>query len=231
MDYSRSRQRPSWLPDSGWWPSWSGRLALRRRLLVAALTGVAVLAGLAAVRPAPVASRAVWVAARDLSGGQPLQAADVRLERIPVALVPADSLSARSPPTGRLLAAPVRRGEPLTDVRLLAPPLLGALDPPAERAVPVRVADAAAALAVVHAGDLVDIIATPDSDDGAPTTSTAVVHDVRVLATPGGSAAGGSADTGDGGGLLVVAADLHQAAALAQAAGSAVLSVAVRRTP
>jgi Flp pilus assembly protein CpaB len=217
-------------PAADSWLAWSSRLALRRRLLVAVLTGVAVLAGLAAVRPGPAAGRAVWVATRDLSGGEPLQGSDVRLERLPLALVPSDSLTVRSPPTGRLLAAPVRRGEPLTDVRVLGAPLLTALDPPADRAVPVHVADAAAALAVVHAGDLIDIIAAPDSDDGEPEAPATVVHDVRVLATPGYRAPDGLPASGEAGGLLVVAASLHQATALAQAAASAQLSVAVRRS-
>lgn len=174
----------------------------------------------------------VWVAARDLPGGAPLAAGDIRSEPLPRSDVPAGALQPTASVVGRLLAAPMRRGEPLTDVRLLSPSLLSATDQPDDVAVPVRVADGPAALALVHAGDLVDVIAAADPGDGGPATSSAVVHDVRVLATPahdnGGSDGTASDETA---GLLIVEATNRQAADLAEAASGARLSVAVRRQP
>jgi Flp pilus assembly protein CpaB len=206
------------------WHRVAGQLALRRRLLVATLTGVAVVCGLTALRPSTPATNRVWAAARDLPGGNPLAPADVVPERLPVVDVPAGALAATSPVTGRLLAAPVRRGEPLTDVRLLAPSLLAAVGPADAVAVPVRVADAAATAALVRAGDLVDVLAAGDPAGGGPPAPTTVARGVRVLAVPGHG-------DPDGGGLLVVAGTPGQAAALAQAATGARLSIDVRRQP
>jgi len=196
-----------------------------RRWIAAALAGIAVVAGVSAARPRPAPTVAVWVAARDLSGGTALSRSDLRQQQLPPGDVPAGVLPSGQAPTGRLLAAPVRRGEPLTDVRLLSPALLDQTGAGADVAVPVRVSDGAAALALVEAGDAVDVIATNDSAaTGAPVTAMPVVEDVRVLAVPDHSNA-------DGGGLLIVAASTTQATALARIPVGDRVSVALRRTP
>lgn len=213
-------------------PRWSGivaRLALRRRLVAAALAGIAVICTISALRPSAPATRAVWVAARDLSGGDPLATTDVQVERLPTADVPDGALGSQIAPVGRLLAAPMRRGEPITDVRLLSPSLLATSDLPGAVAVPVRVADGPAVLALVHTGDTVDVIAVADSADGGPATGSTVVHDVRVLATPAHGAAASDGGSDGLAGLLIVEADHRQAAALAKAATNSQLSVAVQR--
>jgi Flp pilus assembly protein CpaB len=207
----------------------TAQLVARRRLVVAVLTGIAVLSGLNAFRPAAPATQPVWVAARNLSGGAPLTVADVTVERLPTADLPGGALRPSTSILGHLLAAPMRAGEPFTDVRLLSPSLLGALDSPGVVAVPVRVADGPAALALVHAGDLVDVIAAADPTDGGPDITSTVARGVRVLATP--SRAGSDVAGDDAAGLLIVAASSSQAAALAQASSSARLSIAVRRQP
>ena len=194
-----------------------------RRTVLALLAGVAVLAGLSALAPHHGREVRVWVAARDLSGGAPLRAEDVALRALPAALAPRAALTTRSHLLGRLLAAPVRRGEPLTDVRLLAPSLLAALPEPGLVAVPVRVADGPAAASVVHPGALVDVIASTADSDGTPSAAVAVVTAVTVVAVP-------PPDPADGGeaGLVVVAASPGQADALAAAAGRR-LSVVLRQ--
>jgi pilus assembly protein CpaB len=217
--------------DTTGWQELLSRLAVRRRLVAAALAGVAVLAGLHAVRPTPSATHTVWIAARDLTGGQTLRGADLATERLPVADVPTGALTPPVSPAGRLLAAPLRRGEPVTDVSLLGRSLLAATSTPGDVAVPVRVADGPAALTLVEAGDMVDVIAAGDAGDSAPESPTTVVHDVRVLATPSESAASDGNDASGSDGLLIVEASPHQAAALATAATHAELSVAVRRPP
>ena len=55
--------------------------------------------------------------------------------------MPAGALRDVTALLGRVLAAPVRRGEPITDVRLVGPSLLGATTAGLV-AVPVRIADA-----------------------------------------------------------------------------------------
>jgi pilus assembly protein CpaB len=219
---------PSDLRTTRLWREFEARLSQPRRLVVAVLVGIAVICGIDAARPATVATRQVWVASHDLSGGEPLSATDLRLERLPLPDVPAGVLPPDGVLTGRLLAAPVRRAEPITDVRLLSPALLTALDRPGSVAVPVRVADGPAALALVHAGDTVDVIAATDPSAGVQGGGSAVVHDVRVLAIPS-DADPYATDSSDGAGLLIVAATPHQAAALAAVATASQLSVAVRR--
>jgi len=196
-----------------------------RRVLAALCAAVAVLAAVKAVTPDPPRTVAVWAAARDLSGGSPLGSHDVRAVALPIGSVPSGALRIDAPVAGRLLAAPMRRGEPLTDVRLLGPSLLTALPEPGLVAVPVRVADGSAAAALVHPGDVVDVLAVDDPvtgrDAGRPVT---VASAVRVVAVP--TRAGAS---GDSGGLVVVAVDRVQAAALAEASSGARLSLALRR--
>jgi Flp pilus assembly protein CpaB len=215
-----STRRPAaWRDLAAWSPS-------RRRLLVAVLTGLAVVCTITALRPKPAPTTRVWVAARDLAGGAPLGATDMTIARLPVASVPSGALPATSSVVGRMLAAPMRRGEPLTDVRLLSPSLLAAGGQSRDVAVPVRVDDGPAALALVHAGDLVDVIAATDGSAGVAGPASTVVHDVRVLATPVHD--GDSSGSDDDAGLLIVAASHRQATALAQAADGAQLSIAVR---
>jgi pilus assembly protein CpaB len=213
------------------WRRLCGSLAARRRLVVAVLVGIAVLSGLQALRPTPTATRRVWVAAHDLRGGEPLGRADLHLEALPATDVPAGALVADTAIIGRLLAAPMRRGEPFTDVRILTASLLAAGGAPGDVAVPVRVADGAATLALVHAGEHVDVIAAPDADSGTPSTAVTVVHDVLVLATPSHDAAAAGGESADVAGLVVLETTSGQAALLARAAGTAQLSIAVRRGP
>jgi pilus assembly protein CpaB len=205
------------------------QLGSRRRLIAALLAGVAVLSALSALRPPAIATVRIWAAARDLAGGAALAGSDVRVERLPVIDVPTGALLSTRPIVGRMLAAPVRRGEALTDVRLLSTALLTALGTSGLVAVPVRVADGPATAALVQPGDRVDVLAAADPQDAgagtgaATTTTTTVARGLRVLAIPGRADA-----SGDTGGLLVVAATTTQADALAQAATGARLSVAVR---
>jgi len=197
----------------------------RRRLLAAGFAAVAVVGALQLVAPREAATVRVWAAARDLTGGQPLTAGDLRPEALPLAAVPAGALRAGSRVIGRLLAAPVRRGEPLTDVRLLEPSLLAALPAADLVAVPVRLTDASAAAAIVHVGDSVDVIAVGDPATGTRAAPVTVARAVQVLAVPARAAA-----VGDGGGIVVVAATSSQAAALAAASVGSRLSLVLRRT-
>jgi hypothetical protein len=103
-----------------------------------------------------------------------LVAGDLELRRYPAAVAPRGSVADA---TGRVLAGPVRRGEPVTDVRLVAPSLVSAY--PGLVALPVRVADADAA-ALLRVGDHVDLVA---ADPRHGTASYVAVH-VPVLALP-----------------------------------------------
>lgn len=170
-----------------------------------------------AFAPRPPPTVGVLVAATDLAAGRPLTPADLRLARLPPSARPRGSVDASSA-VGRLLASPLRAGEPLTDVRLVGPRLVDALGPGLV-AVPVRLADAAS-VSLIAPGDLVDLLAAPVDPGGRPAV---VALAVRVLSVP--SPAAGDA-AGDGA-LVVVAASRQVALAVAGAATVDRLSVSL----
>ena len=164
----------------------------RRRLLAAVLTAVAVASGLHAAVAPPPARVGVPVAARDLPAGVVLSAGDLTDAEFAPGSVP-DGVAADA--AGRTLAAPLRRGEPVTDVRLVGRALT---DAHADlTALPVRLPDAGM-VGLLRAGDRIDLLAADPQGSGART----VAADVLVLAVPRATAA--SAGEGTTGGRLVV---------------------------
>jgi Flp pilus assembly protein CpaB len=144
-------------------PDWS-RTVLARRIAAA---GLVVLAGVAAVLPNPDGERAqVVVAARDLSPGAALTADDLRLEKRLAPTIPDGSESDIDTIVGSTLAGPTRRGEVLTDVRLLGRRLAESAAGPDARIVPVHPVDGALA-DLVRPGDVVDIIAASETNSAA----------------------------------------------------------------
>jgi pilus assembly protein CpaB len=201
-------------------------LARHRPVLAAGAAAVAVLAALPVLAPGAGATVPVLTAAHDLAWGAPLQADDVVVARVPASAVPDGALTSAEGARGRLLTSPVRRGEPITDVRLVGPALLSE---PGLVAVGVRIADAGVA-ALLQAGSVVDVLVAA-ADDGfehpvGPGTAEVVAGRVRVLAVPGGKRAtfAGTLD----GALVLVAATEAQAARLAAAGATGRLSVALR---
>ncbi|MER7211286.1 SAF domain-containing protein [Streptosporangium sp. NPDC000239] len=191
------------------------RFGGRRHRIVAALVAASAMAcALVGLRPGS-ASVTVLTAARDLPGGA-LGASDLRAVAMRPETVPDGALKPGAPIVGRVLTGPVRRGEPLTNVRLLGPGLLSARGP-GTVATPVRVADPQTAR-LLSAGDVVNVLATPSSWDGAAPART-VAEGVTVLATPGGEA--------DQGALVVLATSSVQAAELASAQVGGHLSITI----
>lgn len=141
-------------------PDWT-RTVLARRV---AAGGLVVLAGVAAVRSDPDGDRTqVVVAARDLGPGAELTSDDVRLETRLAPTLPDGTQSDLGVVVGSTLAGPARRGEVLTDVRLLGSRLAESAVGPDARIVPLHPADAALA-DLVRAGDVVDVVAAPEAD-------------------------------------------------------------------
>lgn len=194
------------------------RLARRHRALLAGLlTAAAVVTALPVVAPAPPPSVRVLAAARDLAPGRPLTSEDLTTVSVPEALAPAGTLDDPAGALGRAVTGAVRRGELLTDVRLLG---AGLLQGKGLVAAPVRLADTAT-VSLLHAGDRVDVLAAPTSGDRPATSAVTVAADVQVLAVPGVGDAEGD------GGLVVLAATPAAAARLAAAAVGSRLSVTV----
>jgi Flp pilus assembly protein CpaB len=165
----------------------------------------------------------VVVAARDLAAGTELAPADLRVVSMPVGIVPAGSSSRAAGLIGRIAAGAIRRGETLTDARVVGPGLTVGLGAGESAAVPVRIADPDAA-ALVRVGDLVDVLGTPVAPDGTQATAgetVTVASAVRVLAVLR------SRDPADGV-VLVVATGEAAARTLAGAAVRHRLTVNVR---
>lgn len=184
--------------------------ARHRRLLAAALAAVAVGLGLIAAHPRPAGVR-VLVAARDLPTGATLTPSDVAGRVFPARVVPAGAVRQAA---GRTLSAPVRRGEPLTDVRLRRP--LDAWQP-GTVAVPLRIADAGVA-GLLHPGDRVDVLAT-GTDVPGPARLVAAEVPVVSVPRPGPDATEGA--------IIVVRAGRGQANILASAGADSRLSVSI----
>ena len=149
---------------------------LARRIAAAALV---LLAGGAALRPDPDDGRAtVVVASHDLTPGTELTADDVRLETRSTPTVPDGSESDIGSVVGSTLAGPARRGEVLTDVRLLGRRLAESAAGPDARIVPVHPADSAL-IDLVRPGDVVDIVAATEGSTQA--TAHVVATDAIVV--------------------------------------------------
>lgn len=145
-------------------PDWT-RTVLARRV---AAGGLVVLAGVAALRSDPAGDYAeVVVADHDLRPGAALTPADVRLEKRLTATIPDGSLADVGAVAGSTLAGPARRGEVLTDVRVLGSRLAESTAGPGARIVPLRLADSAL-IDLVRVGDVVDVLAAPATAGAEP---------------------------------------------------------------
>lgn len=151
-------------------PDWTRTIFIRR--CVAA--GLVVAAGIAVLGSDPHGDVAeVVVAARDLGPGAALTAEDVRVEKHLAATIPDGSRADPGAVVGSTLAGPARRGEVLTDVRLLGPRLAEVTAGPDARLVPLHLTEGAL-IDLVRPGDVVDVLAAPAADSHA---------DPRVVAT------------------------------------------------
>jgi Flp pilus assembly protein CpaB len=168
-----------------WRPDWTRTVAARR----VAAGALVVLAAVAALRSDPHGDQTdIVVATRDLSPGVELTVTDVRLEKRSTATVPDGSRATVDEVVGQTLAGPARRGEVLTDVRLLGPRLAQSAAGPDARIVPLHLADTAL-LDLVRAGDVVDVLAAADDDvDPRVVATDAIV--VLVSEKPKGPGAG-----------------------------------------
>jgi Flp pilus assembly protein CpaB len=193
---------------------------------------LACLALILALRPpgpepgAPVQlSVPVAVAATDLPAGVALTAGDLATVSLPVDAAPAGAATDVGQLSGQVLAAPVRRGEPVTDVRVVGPGLWSQV-PEGLVAAPVRLADLAVAT-LLRAGDRVDVLAAAATPDGAVPAVMVVAEAALVLAVPAGAESTGTALPGDG--LLVLAVAPETARQLAAAGAAASLTVTLGR--
>ena len=188
---------------------------LRARRIAAGV--LVVLAAALALRPDPAGERTdVAVSARDLQPGAALSADDVHIESRPSATLPDGAHTDVAALLGATLAGPVRRGEILTDARVLSSRLAGLTTGPQSRIVPLHLNDAAVP-DLIRTGDVVDVLGAPDAD--AAVRPRLLASDaVVVLVSPAGKGAGSF-------GERVVMVALPAAAAHALAAATLVQTV------
>ncbi|MBA3780749.1 MAG: pilus assembly protein CpaB [Nocardioides sp.] len=193
------------------------RVLAHRRLLAFGCAAAAVLVGLQATRPPAPPSDVVLVAARDLPSGTVLGAADLTEVKYAAGTAPT-SLDPR--PLGRTLAAPLRRGEPVTDLRLVSPALTEGY--PGLVAYPVRIPDAGV-VALLRVGDRIDVLGSDPETGGAEV----VLTDAPVLALPSGEEA--TATEGLPGRLVVLGVPESRVTGVGAAAVTQFLTVVLSR--
>jgi Flp pilus assembly protein CpaB len=190
-----------------------------RRLLAGVSAAGAVYFALAAVSPEPPPTVAVLAAAHDLPGGAVPTTADLRTVHLPAGVVPTGVLRPGADLARRVLVAPMRSGEPLTDARFLSP---NALEPGLV-AYPLRLDDADI-VALLRVGDRIDLYGATST---AAESAGLLADGVRVIALPNTRAS----PTSTPGALVVVAASPDTVARLAQASTNSRLTVAISGKP
>lgn len=206
----RDRVAAAWR-GSGW-----RRVLLLRRIAAGLLVGLA--AVLALGPQAGSSPRAqVVVAARDLAPGTVLDVAAVALRELPRHTAPDGAMTSVDAVAGRLLAAPLRRGEPITDVRLAGAELARiATADPAAVGVPLRLSDPGVA-ALLHPSATVDVVTLGETRQ----QPLVLARGATVLTVI-------DAETADDGSLVLVAMPPEAATRVAAASLSHPVTVTVR---
>ena len=195
-----------------------GQMMLLRRVAATVLAGLAVILALHSWR-APFPGDTIVVAARDLSPGTVVEASQLTLRRLPAQAVPDGAVRRPAAVLGQMLAAPVRRGEVLTDVRLTGPDLTRSISgTPELMSVPLRLADPGVA-ALLHAGAIVDVV-TAGPQQGEPVVLARAARVLAVLES-------GTATAQRDGKLVLVALDPAAATRVAATSLSQSLTVTV----
>lgn len=190
-------------------------------LAAALLTAGALVLAVAPAQSAPAtpvreSETEVLVAAHDLVAGLTIGRTDLGMAKRTTTQLPDGALTSEAEAVGRVVSSSVRRGEIITDRRMLGPGLSAGLGTGLV-ASPVRLVDLEVA-ALLRPGDRIDILA---ATDGAVTAAVVAAH-VLVLAVP----LANSEDPGPAApiGLVVVAVDQETAGLLAAAAASSILT-------
>jgi len=190
-------------------PDWSRTLAARR----VAAGALVILAAVVALRSDPHGDRTeIVVATHDIASGVELTAADVRLENRTAATVPDGAQSDVDAVIGATLAGPARRGEILTDVRVLGPRLAESVAGPDARIVPLPLADGAV-LDLVRPGDVVDVLAAGSEAGAEARPHLIATNAIVVLVSAKPKGAGNGSDR-----VVLVAVGAHTANEVAAAA-------------
>ncbi len=208
----RDRLATAW-NGSGW-----ARTLLLRRIAAGLLVGLAAVLALSPQAGSEPGAEVV-VAVRDLAPGVVLDATAVALRSLPQDAVPDGAKRSVDSVVGRLLAAPLRRGEPVTDVRLAGAELARSATGDADAVgVPLRLSDPGVA-ALLHPGATVDVVTLGERQQQPLVLATGAT--VLAVLDTGRSAM-------DEGGLVLVALPPQAATRVAGASLSQPVTVTVR---
>ncbi|PNI10248.1 flagellar biosynthesis protein FlgA [Arthrobacter sp. AFG7.2] len=203
-----ARQRPP--------ARFTGWLSRNRRLAVALLLCAAAAITVQQLTPAPIFTETALAAARDIPAGASLSPADLAAVQVPPGMMASGTLEEPGEAAGKQLAAPLRKGQLLTDAQLLGPGLLAGT-PPGSAAVPLRMADPSS-IQLVSPGQLVNVVLTAANGFDQQKPPEVLASGVPVLWTSSQGGQGGqwlgAAETES---LIVVAATAEEAARLAGA--------------
>ncbi|KAA0023787.1 SAF domain-containing protein [Antrihabitans cavernicola] len=160
-------------------PAWA-RTIIARRVAAAALVALAV-ALFFRGDPRSQLTPTV-VAAHDLQPGRIVTADDIRIAEYSSGIHPEGAASSMDAVVGKTVAGATRRGEPITDARVLGPRLAAvSVGTTESRVVPLRLADAGVA-ELLREGDRVDIFtAAEHADPAAPNGPTMIAADAAVV--------------------------------------------------
>ncbi|MFF2344419.1 RcpC/CpaB family pilus assembly protein [Pseudarthrobacter sp. NPDC058119] len=191
-------------------------LSRNRRLAAALLLCAAAAITVQQLTPAPLPTATALAAARDLPAGTAVAEADVARVQVPPGMVADGFLLDAAAAKGKQLAAPMRKGQLLSDAQLVGPGLLAGA-PPGSAAVPLRMADASS-IQLVSPGQLVNVVLTSANGFDQQGPSEVLASAVPVLWTSNkGGQSGQWLGTTETDGLIVVAATAEQSSRLAGA--------------
>lgn len=160
---------------------------LRQAAAVVLLVVAAVLAaGPPASSSAP--TRPMLVAARDIATGSVLAGHDLHVTQVPASVLPDGHLTAERAALGRILVGAARRGEPITDARLVRQ-TRQSLDA-GQSAVAVRLADSGVA-DLLRPGTSVDVVTADRGSDGRQILATGATVLTVLAAEPGNQGVSG----------------------------------------
>ncbi len=181
------------------------------------------LAALSAIEADTPERRSIVTVARDVPSGTALTEDDLAMAEVPPDVAPDHAAEDVTDVVGRHLAGPLRRGEMITDTRLLGPDvLLGR--PEGTVVATVRVADPVEVESVAP-GERVDVVAVTGDDHAGGREARIVAEGLEVV--------GVDADAEEPGGAAVVrvATERQGALALAEAALDGRLGVVTAPRP
>ncbi|GAB3544968.1 SAF domain-containing protein [Arthrobacter tumbae] len=191
----------------------------KRRLLAAGILCAAAGVAVEVLLPPDPATVQVVAASADLPVGTVLTAEQLAVVQLPEAAVPEHSFKSPDLVAGQQLATPVYAGDILAQNFLVGAGLLVG-SPEGTVAVPLRPADAST-VQLLAAGQRVDVVLSTGNGFETSAKNTVLARGLPVLWTSDESGAGPfAAPSGNEDGLVVVAANPDEAAALAGASST-----------